>query len=76
MYLDDFLVSGTDAKEHLQGLEALLQHCYGTGIFIVYLTYTSCIFVCGKGVAYLVILYVSGIVFCWVYIYGWVLSYS
>ena len=25
--------------------------CYGTGTFIVYITYTRCMYVCGKGVA-------------------------
>ena len=32
-------------------LYTFLQNCYGTGTFMVYITYTSCMYVCGKGVA-------------------------
>ena len=32
IYLDDMLVSGSDAKDHLQNLQALLQHLQDKGL--------------------------------------------
>ena len=58
-YIDDILVSGEDEASHFELLGevfSLLEKKWfptllWNGTFIVYITYTSCMYVCAKGVA-------------------------